>query len=281
MRFIVLGGAGDMGNEAVRFLAAYPGVTEVMVADLNLKAAQTLAQEVGGPTRACPVNALDHQALVETIRGYDVAVGFIGPFIYFERRQAQAAIDAGVHYVSIADDFEAAREALALDEAARAAGVLVLTGLGNCPGMTNLLAKKGAQAMDQPRRIHISWFGGADDASGQAPAIGQGDGDGAGPAHHVLVGQDAAAGVEDEARPLTRLGATTTGFHLHHRRPHTLGGAAHRRRVGVQGASLFLRLPVHDFGPTFCIVFSFSRSSRSCGESSAGSSTFTRTKRSP
>jgi hypothetical protein len=34
--------------------------------------------------------------------------------------------------------------------------------------MTNLLAKKGAQAMDQPRRIHISWFGGADDASGYA-----------------------------------------------------------------------------------------------------------------
>ena len=168
MRFIVLGGAGDMGNEAVRFLAAYPGVTEVMVADLNLKAAQALAQEVGGPTRACPVNALDHQGLVETIRGYDVALGFIGPFLYFERRQAQAAIDAGVHYVSIADDFEAAREALALDEAARAAGVVVLTGLGNCPGMTNLLAKKGAQAMDQPRRIHISWFGGADDAGGYA-----------------------------------------------------------------------------------------------------------------
>jgi saccharopine dehydrogenase-like NADP-dependent oxidoreductase len=168
MRFIVLGGAGDMGNEAVRFLAAYPGVTEVMVADLNLKAAQALAQEVGGPTRACPVNALDHQGLVETIRGYDVALGFIGPFVYFERRQAQAAIDAGVHYVSIADDYEAAREALALDEAARSAGVTVLTGLGNCPGMTNLLAKKGAQAMDQPRHIHISWFGGADDASGYA-----------------------------------------------------------------------------------------------------------------
>ena len=168
MRFIVLGGAGDMGNEAVRALAATPGVEEVMVADLNLKAAQALAGELGGPVRACALDVLDHRGLVEAVRGYDVALGFVGPFVYFERPQAQAAIEAGVHYVSIADDYEAARDALSLDEAARKVGVTVITGLGNCPGLTNLLAKKGAQAMDRPRRVHISWFGGADDAGGYA-----------------------------------------------------------------------------------------------------------------
>lgn len=168
MRFIVLGGAGDMGNEAVRALAAAPEVEEVMVADLNLKAAQALAGELGGPVRASALDVLDHQGLVEAIRGYDVALGFVGPFVYFERPQAQAAIDAGVHYVSIADDYEAARDALSLDEAAKRAGVTVITGLGNCPGLTNLLAKKGAQSMDRPRRVHISWFGGADDAGGYA-----------------------------------------------------------------------------------------------------------------
>jgi lysine 6-dehydrogenase len=168
MRFIVLGGAGDMGNEAVRALAVHPGVEEVMVADLNLNAAQSLSGELGGSVRACHLDVLDHQGLVEAIRGYDVALGFVGPFVYFERRQAEAAIEAGVHYVSIADDFEAARHALALDEAARQAGVTVITGLGNCPGLTNLLAKKGAQSMDHPRRVHIAWFGGADDAGGYA-----------------------------------------------------------------------------------------------------------------
>lgn len=168
MRFIVLGGAGDMGNEAVRTLAAHPGVSEVMVGDLNLAAAEALAAELGGPVRACRVDAFDHQALVEAIRGYDVALGFVGPFLYFEGRLARAAIEAGVHYVSVADDYEAAREALALDEAAKKAGVALLTGLGNCPGLTNLMAKKGALAMSQPRRIHIAWFGGADDAGGYA-----------------------------------------------------------------------------------------------------------------
>jgi saccharopine dehydrogenase-like NADP-dependent oxidoreductase len=167
MRFIVLGGAG-VGNEAVRALAAHPEVDEVMVADLDLKAAQSLSEELGGPVRACRLDVVDHRSLVEAIRGYDVALGFVGPFVYFERRQAEAAIEAGVSYVSIADDFEAARDALALDEAARQAGVTVITGLGNCPGLTNLLAKKGAQSMDRARRVHIAWFGGADDAGGYA-----------------------------------------------------------------------------------------------------------------
>jgi len=168
VRFIVLGGAGDMGNEAVRALAVHPGVDEVMVADLNLEAAQALSAGLSAPVRACRLDALDHQGLVDAIRGYDVALGFVGPFVYFERRLVEAAIEAGVHYVSIADDYEAARAALALDEAARAAGVTVITGLGNCPGLTNLLAKKGARSMDRPQRVHIAWFGGADDAGGYA-----------------------------------------------------------------------------------------------------------------
>lgn len=157
-----------MGNEAVRTLAAHPGVEEVMVADLNLEAAQALSASLGAPVQACRLDALDHQALVNAVRGYDAALGFVGPFVYFERRLAKAAIEAGVHYVSVADDFEAARAALTLDDAARGAGVTVITGLGNCPGLTNLLAKKGAQSMERPRRIHIAWFGGADDAGGYA-----------------------------------------------------------------------------------------------------------------
>ena len=80
----------------------------------------------------------------------------------------QAAIEARVHYVSIADDFEAARDALALDEAAKQAGVTIITGLGNCPGLTNLLAKKGTQSLERAKRVNISWFGGADDAGGYA-----------------------------------------------------------------------------------------------------------------
>ncbi len=168
MRFIVLGGAGDMGNEAVRILAKYPGTEEVMIADSNLKTATALAQELGGPAKARRLDVLDRPALVDAIRGHDAALGFVGPFVHFERLLAEAAIEAGVHYVSIADDFEAARDALTLDGAAKQTGVTIITGLGNCPGLTNLLAKKGVRSLGQARRVNISWFGGADDAGGYA-----------------------------------------------------------------------------------------------------------------
>jgi lysine 6-dehydrogenase len=168
MRFIVLGGAGDMGNEAVRVLSGLSGVEEVMVADADLQAADALAARLGGPVRARHLDVLDHQALVEGIRGYDVALGFVGPFVHFERILVAAAIEARVHYVSIADDYEAARDALSFDEGAKQAGVTIITGLGNCPGLTNLLAKKGLQSLERPRRVNISWFGGADDAGGYA-----------------------------------------------------------------------------------------------------------------
>ncbi|MDI6857438.1 MAG: saccharopine dehydrogenase NADP-binding domain-containing protein [Dehalococcoidia bacterium] len=168
MRFIVLGGAGDMGNEAVRTLASHQGVEEVMVADLDFQSAHLLAAELGDPVRARRLDVLDPPALVDSIRGYDAALGFVGPFLDFEGRLIRAALEAGTHYVSIADDFEAARDALALGEAAKAAGVTAVTGLGNCPGLTNLLAKKGAALLESPRRVNIAWFGGADDAGGYA-----------------------------------------------------------------------------------------------------------------
>ena len=82
MRFVVLGGAGDMGNEAVRTLASHSGTEEVMIADFNLKAATALAGKPGGPVRARRLDVLDHGALVEAIRGYHVALGFVGPFVH-------------------------------------------------------------------------------------------------------------------------------------------------------------------------------------------------------
>jgi saccharopine dehydrogenase-like NADP-dependent oxidoreductase len=44
----------------------------------------------------------------------------------------------------------------------------VISGLGNSPGLTNLLARKGYESMDRPDRIHIAWTGGSDEPVGPA-----------------------------------------------------------------------------------------------------------------
>jgi saccharopine dehydrogenase-like NADP-dependent oxidoreductase len=168
MKIIVLGGAGDMASRAVRELAAEPEVTAVTIADYNLETAESLARKLGQKVSAVWVDANDHDALVEAIRGHAAAASGIGPFYRYEAKVARAAIDAGVPYVSLCDDYDGTKAVLELDGAARAAGVTVLTGLGWTPGLSNVLARKGAAQFDLVDEINVAWGSSASDSEGYA-----------------------------------------------------------------------------------------------------------------
>jgi lysine 6-dehydrogenase len=168
MRIIVLGGAGDMARRAVRELANEPEVSSVTVADYNLAAADHLASQLGDKVTPVWVDANDHDCLVAAISGHDAAASGIGPFYKYEARVAEAAIEAGVPYVSLCDDYDAAQAVLELDGKAQAAGVTVLTGLGWTPGLSNILARKGAAQLDRVQDINVAWGSSASDSEGYA-----------------------------------------------------------------------------------------------------------------
>jgi lysine 6-dehydrogenase len=168
MKIIVLGGAGDMASRAVRDLAGEAEVTAVTVADCNQEAAARLAAELGAKVSAVWVDANDHDCLVAAIRGHDAAASGIGPFYRYEARVARAAIEAGVPYVSLCDDYDAAQAVLELDGAAKEAGVTVLTGLGWTPGLSNVLARKAAAQFDLVDEINVAWGSSASDSEGYA-----------------------------------------------------------------------------------------------------------------
>jgi lysine 6-dehydrogenase len=168
MKIIVLGGAGDMASRAVRELVAEADVQTVTVADCNLPAAERLASELGDKAQARWVDANDPRALTEAIAGHDAAASGIGPFYRYEAKVAQAAIEAGVPYTSLCDDYDGTQAVLELDEVAKAAGVTVLTGLGWTPGLSNLLARKGADQFDLVDEINVSWGSSASDSDGYA-----------------------------------------------------------------------------------------------------------------
>lgn len=157
LKIIVLGGTGDMGSHTVRELAREPGVTTLTIAGRNLEAAQRLAARIGPPARPLAVDVSDRDALVAALRQHDVVASALGPFYRYEVPVAQAAIEAGVHYVSICDDYDAVEAVLQLDQQARERGVTVLTGAGWTPGLTNLMALKGAALLDEAREVHMSW----------------------------------------------------------------------------------------------------------------------------
>ncbi len=162
MRIIVLGGAGDMGSRAVEDLAASEGVDQVTIADRNVEAAKRISTRLegkGAKVDVKQIDANDHQVLVEAIRGYDVAASALGPFHQFEAKLVRAAIEAGVDYASICDEWQAAEAVInEFSEDARKQEVTVITGLGVSPGISNLGVRYLAQQLDKIRRADISVY---------------------------------------------------------------------------------------------------------------------------
>jgi len=159
MKFIVLGGAGDMGSRAAEDLASSEGVERVTVADRNVQAAGELVARLAGKGAEVDFKAIDaddHGGLVEAMRGYDVAASALGPFYLFEEKLVRAALEAGVHYCSICDEFEAADAVIDnFHEQARSKDITVITGLGTSPGLTNVAVRYAADKMDKVRRADI------------------------------------------------------------------------------------------------------------------------------
>ena len=92
MKVVVLGGAGDMGSEAVRELIKFTGVKQVTVADINTEAAEKLASAIGDKRVAVEkVDATSHLDLVGVIKGHDGPSG-AAPYTYLRAHQTKANI---------------------------------------------------------------------------------------------------------------------------------------------------------------------------------------------
>lgn len=116
------------------------------------------------------VDVHDRDALVALMRGHDVTLNLAGPNYRNAVAIARAAIAAGVSLVDVSDDWAATLELLELDHPAQRAGITVLVGLGASPGITNVLARYGADRLDRVEEVRTSWIMRGSDAGGPALA---------------------------------------------------------------------------------------------------------------
>ena len=116
------------------------------------------------------IDAHDHDALVALMRRHDVVCNLAGPNYRNAVPVARAAIDAKVSLVDVSDDWEATLGILDLHDAAAAAGITILLGLGASPGVTNVLARYGANQMGRVDEVRTSWIMRGSDAGGPALA---------------------------------------------------------------------------------------------------------------
>jgi Saccharopine dehydrogenase NADP binding domain len=135
-RVLVVGGSGSFGGRLVDGLIAYSNF-DVVIAGRDRARALAKAEQCGARASILPLDTTtvtaEHLAAADAF----VVVDAAGPFQGAEYRLARAAIAARMHYLDLAD----ARGFVAgfgrLDTAARAAGVIALTGASSTPALSH------------------------------------------------------------------------------------------------------------------------------------------------
>lgn len=154
MEAVVLGGGGLTGRCTVRDLARGGKFRRIRVADLDLELAEAAAAAASGtPTHAEAVDVRDPKALARVVDGAAVCVNAVQYTFHLE--VMQACLAARVPYLDFGGLFHMTRRQLEWDERFRAAGLLAIPGLGQVPGVSNVLAMEASRDLDSVDSVII------------------------------------------------------------------------------------------------------------------------------
>jgi saccharopine dehydrogenase-like NADP-dependent oxidoreductase len=133
-RVLLLGGYGNFGAFIARRLAREPGLT-VIVAGRSEPKARALAGQLDADWAALDMFAgLDGH--LEKLKP-DILIHTSGPFQEQGYGVAEACIRSGVHYLDLADGRDFVAGIVSLNGAAKAAGVLAVSGASTVPALTS------------------------------------------------------------------------------------------------------------------------------------------------
>jgi hypothetical protein len=153
---LVVGGAGAFGSRLVVGLIAATAF-DVIIAGRDLRRAEGLAAAFEpGRARAMRLDTKTVSADDLRASGAFVVVDAAGPFQGSNYRLARASIEAGLHYVDLADARDFVAGFGALDTAARAAGVVALTGASSTPALSHAALDRLTEDWRQIGTIEIA-----------------------------------------------------------------------------------------------------------------------------
>ena len=168
-KITVLGGCGAIGTWATRTVAGGDYFDEVVIAENRLDAACELAGKLGPKVSAVEVDANDPSTIKEVIKGSRVVLNCIGPYYRYGPPIMKAVIESGIDYVDVCDDLDATEAMLDMDQAAKDAGVGALIGMGNSPGLANVLARYCSESLlDETDSVDIYHIHGGEPGEGGA-----------------------------------------------------------------------------------------------------------------
>jgi len=148
-KVVILGGAGQVGEAALRDLIETSDVREIVIADVDLKAAQRLVDKVKcGYVSAKKGDIFDRQETVRLLKGADVVINCT-PFM-FSHHVIKLALEAKAHYIDFNGDFIKQKE---LHDEFQKNDLTAVTNMGECPGIIDLMAMYAVDKLDSVENI--------------------------------------------------------------------------------------------------------------------------------
>jgi saccharopine dehydrogenase-like NADP-dependent oxidoreductase len=157
---IVLGGYGNFGKRIVENLSSISGLT-IYIAGRNALKAQAFIGELLNESKAqlssfiIDIYADDfEEKLIEL--SPDVVIHTSGPFQGQDYHVPKACIQAGAHYIDLADDRRFVCDIIELNALAKQKGVLVVSGASSVPGLSSAVVSHYKKAYSQLDSIDIA-----------------------------------------------------------------------------------------------------------------------------
>jgi saccharopine dehydrogenase (NAD+, L-lysine-forming) len=139
-----------MGSAAARLLARHDDV-ELLVLDVDAARAEAVAAQVGAEGRGFDARSDELADLLKQVRSVAACLPY-----RLNLPVMEAALAAGCHYADLGGMFHTTLKQLELHDRFRDAGVSAVLGIGSAPGLTNVLAKLGADRLDSVKSIDLA-----------------------------------------------------------------------------------------------------------------------------
>lgn len=160
-QFVVIG-AGRQGCAAGYDMARWGNARRVILADVNLDAAQRAAQRINRllgrqVAEARQVEVENEKALAEILKESSACLSAV-PY-YFNLPLTRIAVECGVNFCDLGGNTDLARQQHGFDEQARQRGICIIPNCGQVPGMGTTLILYAMQLLDETFDVYM-WDGG-------------------------------------------------------------------------------------------------------------------------
>jgi len=152
---VLILGVGSQGSVIATHLARSPEVTEIRLADINFRKVKNLAKRLGSDKVAThKVNARKLERVVNVAKKADIIVNAASYSWDLIENSMKASLKVGANYIDLAGVRQ-----LIFDRDFKDSSLTAIIGMGEDPGISNLLAARASDKLDRIDEIRIKDWG--------------------------------------------------------------------------------------------------------------------------